>query len=363
MRDGGSTNAEPRLDGLARSMTVAPNPEHCAQSGLHLHARQGDALLDGCGRRVEQIRVSVTSACDLRCTYCRPYGHVVTNRRSLPDEHRLEFIRFLHERWGLSQVRITGGEPLCHPLLASFVASVRDALPATAITMTTNGRLLGRYATALREAGVTRLNISVDSLDPRTYRQITGGDLAPVLAGLNTAEETGFPPPKVNAVVLRGLNDREVTSLAQWALLHGREIRFLEAMPIGPSAELNRRRFVPANEVLELLEAEFELTALAAGPEGTARRYRAIGNGCAGVVGLITPVSEPFCGGCGRIRLTADGRLYPCLLDSQCVDVREAWSGGRFSAVTAARLVQRAVAAKRPEGLQRQATSMVRLGG
>jgi cyclic pyranopterin phosphate synthase len=344
-------------------MTGTPDPERCAENELHLHSRRGQALLDSCGRRVEQLRVSVTSACDLRCTYCRPHGHVVTDRCSLSDEHRLEFIRFLHERWGLSQVRITGGEPLCHPLLASFVASLRDALPAMVVTVTTNGRLLQRYATALRQAGVDRLNVSVDSLDPCTYRRITGGALEPVLAGLDAAEEAGFLPPKINAVVLRGLNDSEVLTLTRWALTHGREIRFLEAMPIGPSPELNRRRFVPANEVVELLEAEFELTALAAGPEGTARRYRAIGNGCAGVVGLITPVSEPFCGGCGRIRLTADGRLYPCLMDAQCVDVSQAWSGGRFSAMTAARLVQKAVAAKRPNGLQRQAAPMVALGG
>ncbi|UCG33906.1 MAG: radical SAM protein, partial [Phycisphaerales bacterium] len=278
-------------------------------------------MRDGCGRRVDQLRVSVTPQCELRCTYCRPHRHVATDRRPLSDEHRLEFIRFLHERWDLSQVRITGGEPLCHPSLVSLVASLRDAMPAVSIAVTTNGRLLRRYAAALRQAGLARLNVSVDSLDPRTYRRITGGDLEPVQAGLDAAEEAGFPPPKVNTVVLRGLNDKEVPSLARWALTHGREIRFLEAMPIGPAAESNRQRFVSGDEVLGLLEAEFDLTALAGRPEGTARRYRAIGNGCTGVVGLIKPVSEPFCVGCGRIRLTADGRLYPCLLDPTCVDI------------------------------------------
>ena len=363
MRDGGYVNVNRPAAGLPKGVSGERQAGDSAKAGARPHATWRQALRDGCGRRVEQLRVSVTPVCDLRCTYCRPCGQVATGRRSLSDEHRLEFIRFLHERWGLSQVRITGGEPLCHPSLASFVASLRDALPGLLVTLTTNGRLLRRQAAALREAGLARLNVSVDSVNPRTYRRITGGDLEPVLAGLDAAEEAGFPPPKVNAVVLRGLNDEEVPSLARWALAHGREIRFLEAMPIGPAAELNRRRFVSADQVLDSLEDDFELTALAAEPEGTARRFTVIGNGCAGVVGLIAPVSKPFCEGCGRIRLTADGRLYPCLLDSQYADVRGAWSGGRFSATNAARLVEQAVAAKRPQGLQRQAAAMVTLGG
>jgi cyclic pyranopterin phosphate synthase len=363
MRDGGYVNVSRPVAGLPQGLSEASAAGGSAEVEARSHATRRQALRDGCGRQVKQLRVSVTPACDLRCTYCRPRGRVTTDRQSLSDEHRLEFVQFLRERWQLSQVRITGGEPLCHPSLASFVASLRDALPGIILTLTTNGRLLRRYAAALREAGLTRLNVSVDSVNPRTYRRITGGDLEPVLAGLDAAEEAGFPPPKVNSVVLRGLNNEEVPALARWALASGREIRFLEAMPIGPAAELNRRRFVAADEVLDSLEDEFELTALAPEPEGTARRYRTTGNGCSGVVGLIAPVSKPFCGGCGRIRLTADGRLYPCLLDSRCVDVTRAWSGGRFSATTAARLVEQAVAVKRPEGLQRQAAAMVTLGG
>jgi cyclic pyranopterin phosphate synthase len=296
-------------------------------------------------------------------------------------EQRVAFVRLLHERRGLSQVRITGGEPLLDPRAADLIAALRDEMPDLTLAMTTNGRRLVSLAGALRAAGLDRLNVSLDSLDPTAYQHITGGRLTEVIEGLDAADAEGFPPARINVVVLRGLNDHELPELARWAVARGSEIRFLEAMPIGPAATFNRRHFVPAAEMRLLLRAHFALTPLDRRPGETARRYSAVANAtrgglarttaertrterlCSGVVGLIAPVTEPFCTECRRIRLTADGRLYPCLLDDRCVDVRQTWSASNFDLAALDALLHRAVEGKRPRGPRQQATQMVQLGG
>lgn len=320
-------------------------------------------LSDGCGRRIDHLRISLTPACDLRCLYCRPSPEPPRRATRMSWPQRLEFVRFLHERYGLAQVRISGGEPLLCAELVPFVAAIRAALPRVALALTTNGHRLARLARRLRGAGLDRLNVSVDSLDARRYRQITGAALEEVLGGLAAARGAGFPPPKINTVVLRGINDDEVCALARWALTGGSEVRFLEVMPIGPAARFNRQHFVAAGEVHRRLSRCFSLEPLPRSPGATARRYRARGDGCAGVVGLIAPVSEPFCAGCRRVRLTADGRLYPCLLDRQGVDMRAAWREGLFCRATAASLLAAAVAAKQWQGPRRPAAAMSVLGG
>jgi cyclic pyranopterin phosphate synthase len=352
---GGAQSAALRSQDLER--TGLPESSPGAAEGRRV------GLRDGCGRRIDHLRLSVISACDMRCVYCRPHGHRPGGHTCFSDEQRLEFVRFLHGRFGLSQLRITGGEPLQCPSLARFIAAIRAALRDVSIALTTNGCLLAKRAVELRRAGLDCLNVSLDSLDAERYRCLTGGVLREALAGLQATAQAGFPPPKINTVVLRGLNDDEICDLARWALAAGLEIRFLEAMPIGPAADLNRRRFVSAAEIRDRLAREFDLVALPETQGATARRYRVSGAGCAGAVGLIAPISQPFCDGCRRMRLTAEGELYPCLLDSHCVDMSAAWGKEGFCPATAERLVEEAVVGKRPQGPRRQTAAMVAIGG
>lgn len=339
-------------------------------SALHTHEtavtpRIADGLLDGCGRRIDHLRISVISTCDLRCAYCRPTGEdgEAPDGAALTDAQRLDLITFLHGWYGLGRVRITGGEPLLHKGVVALIADIRRALPDLSLAMTTHGRLLYRKGFELRRAGLDRLNVSLDSLDPRRYHDITGGTLADVLAGIESAQFVGFDPPRINTVVLRGANDDEVVTLARWALSNGSEIRFLEAMPIGAGAAGNRERFVSGAEVRGRLATHFELTPLPRDYGETAQRFRAAADDCEGVIGLITPVTDVFCGQCRRIRVTADGRLFPCLLDARCVDLRAAWAQGRFQPDTAASLIEAAVHDKLRIGPQMQPTQMVALGG
>ena len=332
-------------------------------TNLAVRSRPARALLmDQHGRRILHLRLSVTSACDLNCVYCQPRGqrHATAN---LSDVQRVEFVQFLHQRYGLSQVRITGGEPLIYPGVEELIAALRAQVPGVSLAITTNGQRLGSRAMALRQAGLHRLNISIDSLDAQAYRELTGGELEPVVAALGAALSAGFPPPKLNAVILRGHNEHEVCDLAAWAMVRGCEMRFLEAMPIGPAADVNRRLFVPADEIERRLRQEFLLTPLPMEHGATAVRFIARGPRGKGTVGLIAPMTKPFCGSCGRVRLTSDGRLFPCLLDSRCAELRPAWSSGRFDSAIADELIRAIVRGKLAQGPQLQSVGMVSLGG
>ncbi len=342
--------------------TVADSPRGV---GGTVRCSSGErVLIDGCGRRIDHLRLSVNDDCDLHCVYCRPQKPAVSSkdRTTLSDAQRIELVRFLHDRYGLSHVRITGGEPLLYRNVIPLVGALRAAFPDLSLAMTTNGRLLYRRSFDLYHAGLSRLNVSVDSLRPQRYFEITNGRLDDVLAGLDAATVVGFSPPKINTVVLRGLNDDEVVELARWALSRGSELRFLEAMPIGPAADVNRRGFVAAEEVRQRLAEHLHLTPLARSLGETAVRYRVEGDGCAGVLGFISPVSDPFCTSCRRLRVTSQGRLFPCLLDDRSVDLSGAWRDGVLRTSVAEQLIGDAVADKQPEG-HRQATDMVSLGG
>lgn len=331
---------------------------------LPVSERKRAPLTDAFGRRMDHIRISVTSACDLRCVYCRPgakAGHEA-NGDDLSDTQRVEFIRYLYDRHGLSQVRLTGGEPLLYPKLSTLVAKIRHDCPDLTMAVTTNGRLLSRFARDLRNAGLDRLNVSLDSLDENCYRRMTGGSLSQVIAGLDAAGDAGFPPPKINTVVLRDLNDAEVTRMAEWAIARGSEIRFLEAMPIGAAGAFNKAHFVAASESRRRLAADFALTALATPPGATATRFRAISGALDGIIGTIAPVSEPFCSSCRRIRLTADGHLFPCLLDAFSVDMRPVWRSGCLNPVEVAARLDSAVRSKQERGSV-QPVQMIQLGG
>jgi len=320
-------------------------------------------LVDGCGRRVDHLRLSVTSECDLRCAYCRPEGgRGDRSEGGLSDRQRVELVRFLHARYGLSHVRLTGGEPLVYSELVPLIRELRTAIRSLSIAVTTNGRHLTTHARDLRRAGLDRINMSLDSLDAECYRRITGGRLDDVLRGIEAVAVAGFGPPRINTVVMRGENDGEVVEMVRWAVDRGCEIRFLEAMPIGSAAEANRAAFVSAAEVRMRVAECFSMTPLARDRGETASRYRVTSGAREGVVGFIAPVTEPFCEDCRRMRVTAEGCLYPCLLDDRHVDLTPAWSGGTLDRRFASELIEQAVQRKAPSGHQ-QAAPMVKLGG
>jgi cyclic pyranopterin phosphate synthase len=229
--------------------------------------------------------------------------------------------------------------------------------------MTTNGWRLKSLARNLWAAGLNRLNISLDSIDRQTYRALTGGELKPVLKGIDAAIAEGFPPPRLNAVVLSGVNDHQLPDMVSWATQRNMEMRFLEAMPIGPAADFNRAHFVPASQIKEMIRTRFTVSAMPRLPGETATRYRVSGAAVQGTVGIIAPISEPFCGQCRRIRLTADGKLFPCLLDSRFTDMSSCWDDTGFLPDKAETLMTIAATSKSASGLFQQHAAMIKLGG
>lgn len=344
---------------------ISSPPDEARGAASVVPRRSKSALIDRCGRRIDHLRLSVTSACNMACTYCQPRGGAdeAPCAEVLTDDQRIELVRELHREYGLTQLRITGGEPLLHKSIIHLVGRLRQSAPDLTLAMTTNGRLLARYSLPLREAGLNRLNISLDSLVPATYRYLTGAPLGDVLSGIDAVLTAGFPPPKLNAVVLRGVNDSELANLARWAWARGAEMRFLEAMPIGTAADYNRSRFVSAREIRSTLRTEFVLTPTIREPGETAARYHCLGGQSGGRIGIIAPMTEPFCGQCRRMRVTAAGQLFPCLLDGRSLCLSDAWVHGQLDAVRLGQIFREALSGKGPFRQQGQMAAMVRIGG
>jgi len=266
-------------------------------------------MKDAFGREIRYLRVSVTDRCNLRCRYCMPAAGVPDKGHGniLSFERIAEIVTAATEL-GVSKVRLTGGEPLVRRGIVDLVRTL--AVPGTLrdLAMTTNGTLLADLAKPLKDAGLMRLNISLDSLDPDTYRAVTrGGDLALAKRGLRAALDCGFPV-KLNAVLQRGVNEREIPDLVDLTRDLPVELRFIELMPM--NGDCAGDAFLPGSAVLDAVP---ELRPLES--DGKARRFAL--PGAAGTVGLIEPASRPFCAACDRLRLTADGKLKPCLLDSR----------------------------------------------
>lgn len=272
---------------------------------------------DGEGRAIEYLRLSVTDRCNCRCAYCMPAGGVPMLRHE--DVCSFEELARITEaccQLGVTKVRLTGGEPLVRRGLPGLVRMLRAVPGVRELALTTNATLLAPVAEELAEAGLDRVNVSLDSLRPRRYAAITrGGRLADALDGIRAAREAGLSPIKVNCVLMGGVNDDEVADVAGLAREEPLDVRFIELMPIGEAARWPRARFVPAERVLEALP---ELAP--AGRDGVAELFSA--PGWAGRVGLIRPMSHRFCRGCTRIRVTADGRLKPCLHSADEVPLR-----------------------------------------
>jgi cyclic pyranopterin phosphate synthase len=280
-----------------------------------------DPLLDGHGRRIGDLRVSVTDRCNFRCQYCMPAeGLPWLERDDVLHFEEIERLVALLASMGVVDVRLTGGEPLVRrdfPTLVGMLAPLVDDL-----SITTNGYLLERDAEALVRAGATRFNVSIDSLQRDRFFEMTRRDALPrVLRGLEVL--AGFPeahPIKVNAVAMRGFTEDEVLPFARFAREHPYEVRFIEFMPLDADHAWTPDSVLPGTEIRAIIEQQWPLEPVEREPHATARVYRfADGRGS---IGFINPVSEPFCGDCNRIRLTADGRLRTCLFSLNETDLR-----------------------------------------
>jgi len=324
---------------------------------------------DDFGRAINYLRVSVTDRCNLRCVYCMPEEGVEKQAHSkiLRYEELALVVRAAAEL-GISKVRITGGEPLARLGLPGFVGMVASTPGIDDISLTTNGTLLARQAAALAAAGLQRVNISLDSLRPERFQRITRrGHLEDVWSGLAAAEAAGLAPIKINMVVVRGLNDDEVADFARRTVTDGWHVRFIELMPIGANVAWAGDGVVPIPDIQARVEAELGALEPVHGPRGNgpARYYQV--PGARGTVGFIGALSNHFCATCNRLRLTADGRLRPCLLSDQEIDLRDALRAGADLGEVRA-LLARAIRAKPQRHLLGEAASprdrtMAQIGG
>lgn len=278
-------------------------------------------LTDSLGRTINYLRLSVTDRCNMRCFYCMPpEGVPDKGHGAILSYEELLLIAESAVGLGIEKIRITGGEPLVRLGIAGFLERLAAIPGLNHLALTTNGALLSAMAADLYRAGVQRLNVSLDSLDPRTFSTITrGGDVATVLAGLDAAERAGFPPPKINCVVMRGVNDHELLDFAALSLHRGNSIRFIEYMPA--IREDNWQRFsISGTEILERIAGRYTLEQVDKGPfAGPSQDYRI--PSARGTIGIITAVSGHFCNDCNRIRVTATGQAKGCLFSDERTDL------------------------------------------
>jgi cyclic pyranopterin phosphate synthase len=307
-------------------------------------------LADSFGRIATDLRVSLTDRCNLRCAYCMPPEGLdwLPQADQLTDDEVVRLVRIGVERLGIREVRFTGGEPLLRRGLAGIIARTAALRPRPEISLTTNAIGLKRSAGALRAAGLDRINVSLDTLRPEVFRKLARRDRLPdVLDGLAAAAEAGLQPVKVNAVLMRDLNDDEAVPLLRYCLDHGYELRFIEQMPLDAQHGWKRAEMVTAEEILAALGREFVLTPDDPRQRGSAPAEAFLVAGGPARVGVIASVTRPFCGTCDRVRLTADGQIRNCLFARSESDLRGPLRAGASDAELAAAW-QRAVAVKLP---------------
>jgi len=321
---------------------------------LPAHFSNRAPLVDTHGRTVRDLRISVTDRCNLRCVYCMPAEGMPWLQRSdlLTYEELTRLARVCIE-CGVTGVRLTGGEPTVREDLPALVRMLNDIAPDLDLSLTTNALKLPQLARELRDAGLRRVNISLDTLSRERFHQLARRDrLSDVLAGLDAAKAAGFSPIKVNAVLMRGVNDDEAVPLARWARDEGYELRFIEWMPLDFGHTWDRSKLVSADEILAAIGAEFTLELEpGADPSAPATLYRYADG--AGRVGVIASVTRPFCGRCDRIRLTADGQIRTCLFAHDEYDLRGLMRGGASDDALEQRL-REAVLRKKPGHLINQ---------
>ena len=287
-------------------------------------------LLDQYGRTATDLRVSLTDRCNLRCTYCMPPEGLewMPTDEQLTDDEVVRLIGVAVGHLGVREVRFTGGEPLMRRGLVDIVRQVRALDGDVEMSITTNALGLARTAHALADAGLNRANVSLDTVRRRTFAEITRRDrLDDVIAGLAAAEAAGLGPVKVNAVLLRGLNDDQAPELLTWCLERGYQLRFIEQMPLDAQHGWDRASMITADEILASLSAAFRLSA-AHEPRGSAPAELFLVDGGPATVGIIASVTRPFCGDFDRVRLTADGQVRNCLFARSESDLRLAMRSG-----------------------------------
>lgn len=297
-------------------------------------------LLDTFGRVATDLRVSLTDRCNLRCTYCMPAEGLswLPKPSLLTDAELVRLMRIAVERLGIREVRFTGGEPLIRRGVLDIVSTVASLRPRPQISITTNGLGLSRLAAPFRRAGLDRVNVSLDSVRADTFAALTRRDrLHDVVAGLSRAHEEGLRPVKVNAVLMRGVNDDQAPELLSWCRERGYELRFIEQMPLDAQHGWDRSSMVTASEILDRLSAEFTLQPDITGSRGSSPAETWLVDGGPTRVGVIASVTRPFCGACDRTRLTADGQVRNCLFAKEESDLRTALRAGASDAALAER--------------------------
>jgi cyclic pyranopterin phosphate synthase len=287
-------------------------------------------LVDPYDRVATDLRVSLTDRCNLRCSYCMPPEGLpwLPTPEVLTDDEVIRLVRIAVERLGITEVRFTGGEPLLRRGLVSIIAATAQLQPRPEISLTTNGIGLERLAGPLAQVGLDRVNVSLDTLDRETFNRLAHRDrLDDVLLGLTAARVAGLEPVKVNAVLLRGVNDQDAVALLEFAVAGGYELRFIEQMPLDAHHAWKRDAMISAEEILERLSSRFSLTPDSEA-RGSAPAERWLVDGGPARVGVIGSVTRNFCGACDRTRLTADGQIRNCLFAREESDLRSALRSG-----------------------------------
>ena len=306
-----------------------------------------NTLIDTYGRVHRNLRVSLTDRCNLRCTYCMPNDFAAW----LPSEHQLttdELVRVIEiaVSEGINEVRLTGGEPLLRPDLVEIVSRINAITNAPTLTMTTNALTLEKVAQPLVDAGLTRINISLDTLDRDRFKLMTHRDrIDDVFAGIKAAQDAGINPIKINAVLLKGVNADEAPALLEWALANNLALRFIEQMPLDAGGIWERSSLVTADDIYADLSTRYELTPCDGRGSSPAEEFFV--NGGPATVGIIGSVTRPFCGACDRLRLTSDGQLRSCLFSLEEMDLRTAMRNGASDEDIALRF-RKTVAGKLP---------------
>lgn len=292
-------------------------------------------LFDRLNRPLENLRISVTDRCNFRCSYCMPPERFSFGYPFIPSADLLTFDEIVHltdifSGLGVHKIRLTGGEPLMRPHLDQLVRRLAEISGINDIALSTNGYLLPKMAHALRSAGLNRLNISLDSLDEVVFRRINGNraSVSDVLEGIEAAERAGFSPLKINTVVQRGINDHTLLDLIQYFRPRGHIVRFIEYMDVGTLNGWNYDRVFPSDELIQKIREVMPLEAVPPHDAGeVARRYRY--DDGSGEIGFITAITNPFCGDCNRLRVSAEGKLYRCLFAHEGLDLRSLLRSGK----------------------------------
>ena len=289
---------------------------------------QGRAPLDALRRPIHDLRISVMDRCNFRCPYCMPRETFHEAYRFLRSNERLDFAEILRlarvfVRAGVKKLRITGGEPLLRPNLADLIGDLTQLPDIEDIALTTNGMLLAKYATELKAAGLNRITVSLDTLDPEIFTKMSGGfgGVSEVLDGIEAARRAGLAPIKINTVVQRGVNDHTLLDLLAHFRGTGVIVRFIEYMDVGTRNHWNPSLVVPSRELAAKIHERWPLEAVGRNYAGEVAERHVFSDG-SGEVGFISSVSQPFCGDCSRARISSDGSLYTCLFATQGTDLR-----------------------------------------